>query len=332
MRRYSAAFMICLLLLISGCTVRYDQKVNFEISEPLRVAVLPFMQRDSRGEIVQSEYVVFQRPNLPDREKNKEDPPARNVQQIALSELRETSLDIVPPNLVTAHLVHHGFVKEFDFDYQKILDTSPQALCDMLVCDALLYGEILEWSQTYYAIQSVSTVRLRLKLVRASDGAVLYESDSQDSDSRGLTKGPTGYTSLVLEPLKGLREGVILDLAKVVVSKALAPLQVKDRPEVLDSPRPAIFAATHNGREGKIDPHGSLVVLMTGSEAKSGSFSIGNFVENIPMIEVDAMHYMGEYFPLDTDTFSTLPVTVQLMDKYGRTTTQNVDLGPVSLR
>ena len=70
---------------------------------------------------------------------------------------------------------------------------------------------------------------------------------------------------------------------------------------------------------------------MLGSGGSIATFSIGNQIENIPMVETTEGHYIGEYYPLPTDLFQSEPVTVRLVDSVGRETSQKVGKGSVTL-
>ena len=160
----------------------------------------------------------------------------------------------------------------------------------------------------------------------------MFSSNSVDHDSRGLSKGPTGYTSLVVEPIRGLDNEIISDLARRVTSESLAPLFVKNRPEFLETSAPGIYASTHNAPNNLIKQRRPLTVLMYGTSDLTASFSIGSVIENIPMTELARGHYLGVYYPLKTDKFQDQNVTVSLSDKFGRSSHQNIGLGSVTLQ
>lgn len=328
--------LISATVILTGCASKFKSTVNFNPTQPLRIAVLPFVQVDKKGSIVEvdSSYLIDKvsliSSQLPET-------PAKFVQNAAQAELTKASLDILTPAYVEADLVHGGFdlagADPVKVDLAKLYSTSATTLCNqLLACDAVLFGKITEWSRSYYGIQAVVTVGIDLKLVSAKDQKVLFESSAIDSDSRGLSKGPTGYSSIVLEPLKGLDNELISALAQEVVEKSLAPLFVKNRPEYLSSSPPAVLAAAHTAHTGIIPRSGKLTVIALGSAKKSASFSIGSTILGVPMIERDAGHYIGEYFPLPTDSFENEKVIVELRDEFGRATPQILGRTAVTLR
>jgi len=125
-----------------------------------------------------------------------------------------------------------------------VLATDPRSLCgDLLSCDAVLYGRVTKWDRSYCGIEAVASIGIDLKLVSAKTNHTLFEAQAEDSDSRGLTKGPTGLSSLFLEPIRGLDNTIVTDLAREVVTEAVSPLQAQNRPEFLKSAPPAVIAS-----------------------------------------------------------------------------------------
>ena len=321
---------------LAGCAGTFKSNVNFNPAQPIRIAVLPFAQVDDKGVLAQVDENYLIDNVLLVSSKLKETP-AQFTQNLVQSELSKASLDVINPGIVEAELLHHGFEKEgakpVQYDLAKTFAASPAEICkDILSCDAVLYGRVTKWDRSYYGIQAVATVALELKLVSAKDGKVLFESTAEDSDSRGVTKGPTGFSNLVIEPLKGLDNEIITDLARSVVQGAVNPLYVKNRPEFLKSSPPAIVAAAHDANNGVIPRITGISVVALGSPAQIASFSIGTVVLGVPMVERAPGHYIGEYFPLPSDNFTPQKITVSLRDQFGRVTTLKLGKTAVSLQ
>ncbi len=333
MRSVLIALLISSLVLV-GCAAKYESKVSFDLSDPLRVAVLPFMQVDDKGQVVipnESDLLIDELSLLSTKLKMT---PAKYVQSLVEKELSETNLNLVSPSFVASQLVHSG-MGSHDLNGYKLMEVSqlsPLNLCERLSCDALLYGKLLTWDRTYYGVQSQSDLALQLKLVSAKDGATLFEATSKDSDGRGIFKIPTGISDLVLEPIKGLSNDIILSLAVKVVEKSLAPLKVSERPEFLKSPPPSIYASAHDSTSGTLYHDQYLTVLAFGTPKTQAFFSIGREIANIPMSEKSPGHFIGEYFPLPTDHFNDLPITVSLSDKYGKTSRQEIGTAKLTLK
>lgn len=326
--------IILILSITTACSSKYQANVAFNASEPIRVAVLPFLHVNSKGEPIDpnSDLLID---NVSIVSSSLKESPGNFVRDLVQNELSKSGLDLVSPALVDGNLSHNGFDKMDavpPLNVPKIHQASASDLCSKLFsCDAVLYGKVTEWERGYYAIQSVSTVGVDIKLISAKDGKVLFSSSAIDSDSRGLTKGPTGFSDLVLEPLKGLDNQIITDLAQKVVVKMLAPLRVENRSEFLQSAPPAIFASAHDVEDGNLQRSSSLTVVAMGSSKHFASFSIGNVIENLPMVEKESGHYIGKYAPLSSDSFKDQPVYVSLTDQFGRTTRQKIGTATLSL-
>lgn len=321
--------MVCIL---AACEGTYTHQLNFNPSEPLRVAVLPFTAVDPQGKPHELEGRLFV-DNVSIVSSEVTQSPTQILRKLTLAELERSGLDVLTTALIDIDLPHHGYAKsDGTLDLEKLYNTTPQDLCsNFLTCDAVLYGNVRKWDRTYLAVQSINTVALDLKLVSARDGKVLFESSAEDSESRGLTKGPTGISSLVLEPIKGLDSDIIANLARNLVAKMLEPLDVTKRPEYLASAPPSVLAVSHDAINLNLSRNQPLIVLMFGTPGSQASFSIGTAIEHIPMVERAPGHYYGEYLPLASDKISSAEVKVYLVDKYGRSTQQEVARPPVSL-
>ncbi len=329
MRIVSVSAIIAILV-SSGCSGTYKHQLEFNPGEPIRVAVLPFAQVDAEGRVIKQDYDLAI-DNIPLVSSSLEQTPPVFLQNLVQTKLTRSGLDLIPPSIVEAKLSHAGFWTKDGLDAQAIFTTDPKELGKLLDADALFYGKLMKWERSYYLVQSVSTVGLSLEL-RSVNGGTLFRTEAEDSDSRGLTKGPTGFTSVALEPIRGLDNEIILDLARDVVEKALTPLEAKDRPEFLNTPPPAILASAHDESDGIIEKNDALTVVLLGSTEQSASFSIGEVVKHVPMVEKVAGHYIGEFYPLESDSFNNQPVRVFLTDKFGRTSAQTLGRSEVTLR
>lgn len=322
------------IILFAGCAGKFKSTVSFNPTEPLRVAVLPFIRIDSKGNVIEKEdaSLLIDEVSLVSEKLKKT--PADYMHDLVQRELAKTGLDLIPPVIVNAELSHHGFSKpDLSLDLKKLYEATPKDICThLLQCDAVLYGKVTSWDRAYLAIQSVAEVGIDLKLVSASDGKILFESDSKDTVSRGITKLPTGYSSLVIAPIEGLGNDLITNLARELVGKTLLPLTKYSQPSTIEKPPPAILAAAIDSQNGILQAGGEpLSVLALGSPGAKATFSISGVVSNVPMIEREGGRYFGEYYPLGTDYFSNEPISVSLSDEFGRVTTKRVGTRTVTV-
>lgn len=319
------------LVFLSSCAAKRDVKVRFETTEPLRVMVVPFAQVNSEGEIIQSEEPLAI-DGVPLVSEELPESPPELLRQLVQSELEETALDVLSPYLVDVELPHHGFAKpDGSFLIDKIYSVDPKELCfHFLDCDAVLYGWVTKWDRSYYGLQTVNTVGLRLKLVSARSGDTLYDIEVVDNEGRGLSGGPTGFGSLVIEPLSGLDSKFIKQVAHEVVEDAVSPLKVENPALYPDQPAPSIYAAAHSTH--RKENLSRILVLVYGSPGSTGRFSIGDSVQDFPMVEVEPGRYVGEYLPLPNEELSNQTIETALTDPLGRTTKQVSASGPVSFQ
>jgi hypothetical protein len=313
---------------LSACSGTFKHTLDFNPSEPIRIAVLPFAQVDPKGKIIQTDgNLLIDQVALVSSKL--QDAPAHLIQDLVQSDLSKASLDVIPPGLVEAELIHKAYIvpgsDPAKLDLARVFATNPRSICgDLLSCDAVLYGKVTRWDRSYYGVEAVATVAIDLKLVSAKTNRVIFESQAEDSDSRGLTKGPTGFSSIVLEPIRGLDNTIVTDLAREVVTKALAPLHAENRPEFLRTAPPALIASAHDAYNGSIPQGGKLTVVALGTPGHSASFSIGSGISEVPMTERRPGQYVGEFFPLETDSFQNQTILVSLKDQFGRITTQKL--------
>lgn len=316
-----------------SCSGTFKHTLDFSPNEPLRVAVLPFKQINGEGKIIEEDgsLLVDSVSLISSEVKNS---PVALSRKIVLAELKKTALDVISPVLIDIDLPHRNLaLPDGKFNLEKIFSVPAKTYCeDFLDCDAVLFGTVKKWDRSYYGIQSNNEVEIELSLVSAKTNKVLFQATANDSEGHGLSKGPTGYSSIILEPLKGLDSEYIEDLARRTISKMLEPLRSNESVIKDTTPPPAILAASHDAVDGKIIKNSPLTVLAFADGGKTASFSIGNYVRNVPMIETSAGHYIGEFWPLPGENFEAQSITISLKDSNNRITKLVVDSGPVSLK
>jgi len=327
--------LLCIPLLcatLTSCSGTYTHKIDFSPYEPLRVAVLPFRQLDSEGKVIEEKGDLLI-DDVPLISSEVYDSPVATTRQLVLAELKKTSLDIISPSLIDIDLPHRNLAyPNGKFNLERIFEVPAKTYCeDFLDCDAVLFGTIKKWDRDYYGVQSNSEIEIEIKIVSAKSEKILFQATANDSEGRGLTKGPTGYSSLILEPLKGLDSNFVEDLARRIISTMLEPLKVKNKKIENDTPPPAIFAVSHDAVDGAVSRIKPLLVVAYASKDLQASFSIGTYLRKLPMIEHSPGHYIGEYWPLEEEKFENQTLFVNVKDTKGRETRLEVDSGPVSL-
>ncbi len=86
-------------------------------------------------------------------------------------------------------------------------DLSLQALAKTLGADALLQATVTDYGRSYAVVESWVKAELQADLIDAQSGAVIWSEKKKNSQTSGLLKGPTGYSSIVTAPIIGLKAG-----------------------------------------------------------------------------------------------------------------------------
>jgi hypothetical protein len=300
--------LVCVMLLsfsLSGCakiyktTVEFDS-VQFNSADPLRVAVLPFYQMvdgKPQGAAFEASLAIDSVPLLSSKPI---DSPASYVEEAVRTALTHTGMEVVNPSFVRLQLGHHGFVRERVISVPVLLESSPKRLGELLLADAVLYGTVTDWSRSYYGLESINTVGIDLRLVRTADGAELWKASAKESQGRGLSGIPTGFSSLVLEPLKGLDQKNIEQLASKVVNKTFEPLVTKRKAAESSTPGPVLLGAVAFGRlpTGQRIGKGAgmrMTILAVASPGKRVSARMISQGLEYGLLEGEPGHYTSEF-------------------------------------
>lgn len=115
----------------------------------------------------------------------------------------------------------------------RFLAIPPQKLGEALGADALLYGNVTKWSKFYAIIHSTLTVGLKLKLVDARTGELLWAGEQLDREFEGVLKIPTGIISIITGPLLFAGEQDNLNdlankVARNITESLRKPFEIKD--------------------------------------------------------------------------------------------------------
>jgi hypothetical protein len=84
-------------------------------------------------------------------------------------------------------------------------DLSISKLADTLGASAVLRGSVTKWGRTYLVLGSWVTAGLRLDLIDASSGEVVWSEQKKNRRHAGILKGPTGFKSIATAPITGLK-------------------------------------------------------------------------------------------------------------------------------
>jgi hypothetical protein len=231
----------------------------------------------------------------------------------------------VEPSIVDSTL------KERDYYIPIIsgLQVSPRALGQALGVDALIFGEVTSYGKSFALLYSEVVVGLNTRMVRCSDGKVLWQNDHKVVSSKGSM--PLSLTGLATGFIRTL---VDHSMEKVVNTAAITCLElvetVPDLPpyESMESlPKIKVFA--HNGAGSFLLPGESLRAVLVGEAGGLASWDLEPVFRNRPMEEVEPGVYLGTYGVEDGGRLASGRPVGRLMNGSGAAVWNDI-LGPVS--
>ena len=170
-----------------------------------------------------------------------------------------------------AHLAPHGKrdieLPRINFVLSKIDDaekTDLKIIAKKLNCGALVRGQVTEYGSNFYGVYSKVAVGADLKLLRASDGVILWEgSHVAQSHGGSVPLSPIGLAMGIFDASNNVREEqiyrIIDDLARRLVSTI-----PDDRIAVLDEPLTPVNVASSEPEQKA----GSVEDFMASLESK----------------------------------------------------------------
>jgi hypothetical protein len=293
----SSSFLaLCVLCVLFCCCVSCNQeerRINFQLNTPLRVAVLPFEDSSSGDSLISKPFAtgIDYVPLIGGSEKRL---PATLMRETFTTNLKATSLDPVLNSFVDHVLTTNNL-----YDIQKLRSVSLKRLEELLSVDAVLFGDVTHWDRSYYGLESSVTVGLKIKMLDVSNGEVLWEHQYSDTERRGLSKGPTGYVSAGLEPLRGLSSTLLVEQSNEVCRHIVESIQPEKLALSAEGALPRILNAAFQYDSKTRE----LTVIAIGDAGKRGTFSIGNRWQDIPLREVAEGQYIGSFHFGGSDFF-----------------------------
>jgi hypothetical protein len=180
-------------------------------------------------------------------------------------------------------------------DYGKNpLNAAPSVLKDKIPADALLYGEVLEFSKSYWTVYSHIKLRLRVALFDLATGEEIFSDDAQIWNRR--VSPPMSLPGIIfssLETLWHLREVQKYETFREIAHRVLAEM-----PEL----SPVVSSGTRFIKSIRVVvPRKTLVagdtveVYVAASPGESAYFDLGHIRRKIPLLETSPGAYSGRY-------------------------------------
>ncbi|MEK7483790.1 MAG: GNA1162 family protein [Planctomycetota bacterium] len=288
------------------------RKINFNLNTPLRVAILPFEDISSKDSYISKPFAtgINYIPLL-----GGDDPqaPATLVREKFTANLKSSNLDPILNTQVDQALIENNL-----YDIKKLKSMDLQRLEDMLNVDAVIFGELTHWDRDYYVADSSVTVGIKVKMIDVSNKEVLWEHHFIDSERRGITKVPTGYVSAVLEPLRGLSNELFIELSDDVCRRIVDSIRPEKQSEFQEVSLPNIAHAIFQYQDQKKE----LLVVAIGEPKISAFFLLGKSEQQIPMTEVSAGQYIGQYQFHGKESYSSQnQIMVRFVNSTGQSST-----------
>ena len=126
---------------------------------------------------------------------------ASSLRTYLAADLQESPFEILELQRVDAALTELGWKEGEPLPEELPLQT----LASALGADSLLRGTVTEYGRTYAVVESWVKAELRVDLVDATSGTVIWSEKVKDSRTSGILKGPTGFKSLATAPISGMK-------------------------------------------------------------------------------------------------------------------------------
>lgn len=278
----------------------------------LRIAVMPFqVTAPAEGFLESSLGVVGQllalepnSPSLPDRDRI-----GAITRNDVVTWLRQGSFEVVEPWVSDTQLAHAGTIDASDPEQAP-------AIARVLQVDAVLFGDLSRWNRSYYVVQSLAEVAVRLQL-RDSSGRELFFGERAEQIGAGITGGPTGYGSVISQPVAGLKASNLRELLRTTARDAALDLNgsaLGGEPSPL-APRLS-FVAVQRLHDGPYGTGERIDVIAVGTPDCDVRFDLGRLRTGVPMTLLartpdprgERATYAGHYVVQPGDAAATLPV------------------------
>ena len=247
--------------------------------------------------------------------------------------LRAGASDVLSPVFVDATLRQAGFYDPDTGDY-GFLHLSPQDLGRLFRVDAILLGEVARWEIDYYGVETRYRIEVETRLIDTSTGETLADAKVRRQGGAGLSGGPTGYYSAIMEPIRGLSAGRLMELARDVAEELAAPFLPGEADLIRAMRRaPLLHYATHDLPTGRqLRPGRVVTILARGEAGMEAIWSLDGDYYTASMTEADPGVYLAKFDPPEGLTLRNAVVTVTLINAEGFRSSLDIRRKPLTMR
>ncbi|WP_022850763.1 fibronectin type III domain-containing protein [Limisalsivibrio acetivorans] len=206
---------------------------------------------------------------------------------------------------------------------KKWTEFSHRELSDTLGVGGLLYVNVIGIDKIYAGVYGSLTVRMRVKLVDAETGNILWEKeDKVVKQSGGVPLSPWSAISTAVTSALVLRDSV-----KIQLFDKLCRAIAKEMPEpqsLAKEKPPAVFSVVTNSLDSPFKSEDEVLVSLKGEEGLSAYFNIGDEQKGISMSEMEPGHYLGKYVVASGNNWNDQQIVVYLNDPDKRMETRYI--------
>ena len=194
---------------------------------------------------------------------------------------------------------------------KTIFDIPPGDIGNATGAAGIIYGRVTDFKKIYAVAYSQMGVEAEVWMVDARTGKELWRfKEAVRYHEGGASLSPLGMVMTAVSTAMNLREiqqvRVVNELGWKLSEKIPVPEGLKFEE------RPAIKNVISNAKEGPFGKGRVVKVGMEGEKGFVGLFEIGGFKKALPMKEVSAGEYLGEYLAVPGDNVKEAPITVYL--------------------
>lgn len=336
-RRVSFVLAGLVLALVSstGCSSSSEIEIaeGFDPRVPLRVAVLPFLDRSSGDGILSTPLVALLDlvPLLSDDALDKSH--AGDVFRISfIANLLRTRLNVVDTVFVDSLIAHHSLdvVPAYEGDRER----AARRLGEALSADAVVFGEVLEWDRSYYVAESIVRAALKVEIRDTVTGRVLFSAEVHDYEASGVSKMPIDFDPIFIaievfgEAMKGLRNTIFADLSADICRKIVLGLAPSPEARAQAKP-PRIQMVGHSARE-PLATGDEVTVVAVGDPDAHATFAVGEDMTPIPMTESSPGTYLGKIRISPSHSFREGTLTVRFLSRELQSSSMKVSEPPLT--
>jgi hypothetical protein len=268
--RLKVLLMLALLVAVCGCGFKFENNARIRPSatsqKPARrIAVMPFhnsSQLADAGEIARGAF---------------------------FNALLTRHYEAVDTDVLDSALAQIGV--DYGKDPQH---ADPRMLKGKIPADALLYGEVVEFSKSYWTVYSHIKLGVRVALFDLATGEEIFSDDAQIWNRR--VSPPTSLPGIIFSSLETLWH--LREVQKYETFREIAHRMLAEMPEL----SPVVSSGTRFIKSIRVVvPKQTLVagdtveVYVTASPGESAYCNLGHMRRKIPLLETSPGTYSGRY-------------------------------------